>query len=114
MFATRWINKCFKWWNITSIWWWNSSLCIWTNKLVILYYIEKKLNEAVRFRELPIDDCVIFDDETRNESTIVLLKTWFLGNECRSCFLDREEQWRVIGRRWGLEFDESLLKYIKI
>jgi len=64
-------------------------------------------------REISIADWAIWDEETRNESTAAAesWKTWFLGNDCRSCFFDVEEYWRDVDRRWRLEFDESLLKY---
>lgn len=86
-------------------------------------YIEKKLNELIHLffllslfspREIPNDDWAIFDgDETRNESIVVSLKTWFLENACRSCFFGEEEYWRDVDRGWGFELDRSLLKYTK-
>lgn len=76
------------------------------------------MKSFVFFQEIPNVDWIAFDDddddEPINESAFVSLKTWFLGNDCRSCRLVMEENCRDLDRRRGLAFEESLLKYKNI
>lgn len=53
-------------------------------------------------RELVIDDWTRFDAEVTNESTTLSPNTWFLGNDCRSDFVNCDDD-RQIGSD-----DESL------